>query len=303
MVAVMEKVLTDAQVQQFRADGLLLIPGLIPESVYGPVRDDLGRMIEAAKDGPAPDYTYMYYSAPRSGARSWLYRINELIGTHQLESVKLMLAYPPLLTAVHQVVEREHFASSAAAVVFKLPNSEAPVGWHQDGVTVNRWPVFDTDIYLDESDPDNGGLWGIPGSHLGGYHPELREQVIASFTEGKEAGDVPGAVPVVARPGDVNLHANSVVHGSFASRTPRLRRTLYFHWDNYADVALRSPDEQWHRIYPWAQQMQGDAIALRAERYPNETPFPFQMVEPEALPGGSTEWFSDLKARGKRRPG
>ena len=31
----MEKVLTDAQVQRFRADGLLLIPGLIPESVYG----------------------------------------------------------------------------------------------------------------------------------------------------------------------------------------------------------------------------------------------------------------------------
>ena len=163
--------------------------------------------------------------------------------------------------------------------------------------------VFDTDIYLDESDPDNGGLWGIPGSHLGGYHPELREQVIASFTEGKEAGDVPSAVPVVAKPGDVNLHANSVVHGSFASRTPRLRRTLYFHWDNYTDVALRSPDEQWRRIYPWAQQMLRDAIALRAARYPNETAFPYQMVEPDALPGASTEWFSYLEARGKRRPG
>ncbi len=56
---------------------------------------------------------------------------------------------------------------------------------------------------------------------------ELREQVVASFTGGKEAGDVAGAVPVVAKPGDVNLHANSVVHGSFASRTPRLRRVLY----------------------------------------------------------------------------
>ena len=194
----MEKVLTDAQVQQFRSDGLLLIPGLIPESVYGPVRDDLERMIEAAKGGPAPDYTYMYYTAPRTGARSWLYRINELIGTHQLESVKLMLAYPPLLSAVQQVVEREHFASSAAAVVFKLPSSEVPVGWHQDGVTVNRWPVFDTDIYLDESDPDNGGLWGIPGSHLAGYNPELRKEVISSFTAGREAGEVPGAVPVIA---------------------------------------------------------------------------------------------------------
>ena len=299
----MEKVLTDAQVQQFRADGLLLIPGLIPESVYGPVRDDLERMIEAAKDVPAPDYTYMYYTAPRSGARTWLYRINELIGTHRLESVKLMLAYPPLLSAVAQVVEREHFASSAAAVVFKLPSSEVPVGWHQDGVTVNRWPVFDTDIYLDESDPDNGGLWGIPGSHLAGYNPELRKEVIASFTGGKEAGDVPGAVPVIAKPGDVNLHANSVVHGSFASRTPRLRRALYFHWDNYADVALRSADDQWRRTYLWAQQTLCDAIALRASRFPNETPFPYRTVAPDTLPGSSPEWFSQLKESGKRKRG
>ena len=82
---------------------------------------------------------------------------------------------------------------------------------------MNRWPVFDTDIYLDESHPDNGGLWGIPGSHLAGYNPDLRNEVIASYTEGKEAGEVPGALPVIAKPGDVNLHANSVVHGSFAS--------------------------------------------------------------------------------------
>ncbi|MDE0023720.1 MAG: phytanoyl-CoA dioxygenase family protein [Spirochaetaceae bacterium] len=288
----MEKVLTDAQVQQFRADGLLLIPGLIPESVYGPVREDLGRLIDAARDGPAPDHTYMYYTDPRPGDRPWLYRINELIGTHRLDSVKLMLAYPPLLTAVCQVVGREHFAASAAAVVFKLPNSVVPVGWHQDGVAVNRWPVFDTDIYLDDSDPDNGGLWGIPGSHLAGYNPELRNELIASYTGGREAGDVPGAVPVIARPGDVNLHANSVVHGSFASRTPRLRRALYFHWDNYADIALRSEDDQWRRLYLWAQQSVCDAIALRASRFPNETPFPYQTVAPEALPGSSPEWFS-----------
>ncbi|MDE0448432.1 MAG: phytanoyl-CoA dioxygenase family protein [Spirochaetaceae bacterium] len=296
----MEKVLTDAQVQQFNADGLLLIPGLIPESVYGPVREDLGRLIDAAKDGPAPDYTYMYYSSPRSAERSWLYRINELIGTHRLESVKLMLAYPPLLAAVWQVVGREHFAASAAAVVFKLPNSVVPVGWHQDGVTVNRWPVFDTDIYLDESDPDNGGLWGIPGSHLAGYNPDLRNEVIASYTGGREAGDVPGAVPVIAKPGDVNLHANSVVHGSFASRTPRLRRALYFHWDNYTDIALRSEDDHWRRLYLWAQQSVCDAIALRASRFPNETPFPYQAVTPDALPGSSPEWFSQLKPKTKR---
>ena len=104
------------------------------------------------------------------------------------------------MTKSTNAARREHFAASAAAVVFKLPNSVVPVGWHQDGVTVNRWPVFDTDIYLDESDPDNGGLWCIPGSHLAGYDPELRKELIASYTGGREAGDVPGAVPVIAKP-------------------------------------------------------------------------------------------------------
>ena len=50
---------------------------------------------------------------------------------------------------------------------------------------------------------------------------------------------MPGAVPGIVRPGDVNLHANSVVHGSFASRTPRPARAL-LPLDNYTDIALRT---------------------------------------------------------------
>ena len=286
----MEKILSEHQLLEFRANGILHIPGLIPESVYGPVRDDLGRMIDAGKEAPGPDYTYLHFES--SSGRSWLYRINELIGTHELESVKLMLAYPPLLSAVYQAMGRGNFASTAAAVVLKMPNSEAPVGWHQDPVPVHRWPVFDTDIYLDESDPDNGGLWAIPGSHLGGYHASQRKELIESYTRGCEGGEVDGAVPVVAQPGDVNFHANSVVHGSFASKSPRLRRTLYFHWDSYDDVALKPEDNQFRTLYPWAERLLKRCIEMRAERYPNEAPFPVELFDSPQLPGASDEWHS-----------
>ena len=274
----MERILSDHQLREFKADGILHIPGLIPEEVYGPVRDDLGRMIEESKEPPGPDSTYLYRTMKNSG-KTWLYRINELIRTHELESVKLMLAYPPLLSAVHQVMGRNNFTSSEAAVVLKMPNSEAPVVWHQDPVPVNRWPVFDADIYLDDSDPDNGGLWAIPGSHLAGYHAGQQKELIESYTSGREAGDVEGAVPVIARPGDANFHANSVVHGSFASRSPRLRRTVYFHWDSYVDVVLNPETDRRRQRYPWGERLLRSCIELRAERFPDEEPFPIELID------------------------
>ena len=295
----LQPVLTEEQLVRFRADGVLHLPGLIPETVYGPVRDDLGALIEAAKDGPAPDYTYLYHAPQPAGGTPTLYRINELIGLHDLESLKLLLAYPPLLTAVHQAMGGKHFAATAAAAVFKLPYSQAAVGWHQDANVLYRWPVFDTDIYLDHSDPDSGCLWAIPGSHLAGFPGRSKShEMIASYTGGKQGGDVPGAVPIAARPGDVNLHSASVIHGSFRNSSNRHRRIVYLHWDNRDDLALK-PVEQRHRmLYLWAQNLLRDSIDLRQQRNPREEPFPYETIEPALLPGSTDQYFSFTQYQG-----
>ena len=86
-------------------------------------------------------------------------------------------------------------------------------------------------------------------------------------------------MPVIARPGDVNFHANSVVHGSFSSRTPRLRRTVYFHWDSYSDVALKPEADRFRKHYPWGERLLRSCIELRSERFPSEEPFPIELID------------------------
>ncbi|HHZ89901.1 TPA: hypothetical protein EYN98_11930 [Candidatus Poribacteria bacterium] len=86
----------------------------------------------------------------------------------------------------------------------------------------------------------------MPGSHLGGYHGT--KDFLQSITQGKEK-EAPEAVPAITKPGDVVFHSNSIVHGSFWSRSPDYRRILYFHWDNSEDTLLKAPDEANRKVY------------------------------------------------------
>jgi ectoine hydroxylase-related dioxygenase (phytanoyl-CoA dioxygenase family) len=122
-----------------------------------------------------------------------------------------------------------------------VPHRGFPVDWHQDPVVIKRFPAFNIDVYLDDSDEDNACVWAIPGSHLGGYHAPAggdAQRYIESWTNGCEGKDVPGAVPVCAQRGDVLVHATSVLHGSWWNRSNRMRRTIYYHFDSWEDVNL-----------------------------------------------------------------
>ena len=105
---------------------------------------------------------------------------------------------------------------------------------------IRRFPAFNLDVYLDDSDLDNACVWAIPGSHLGGFHEtgDAAARHVESWTGGNEGPDVPGAVAVLAQPGDVLIHATSVLHGSWWNRSDRMRRTIYYHFDSYEDVNL-----------------------------------------------------------------
>jgi hypothetical protein len=56
-----------------------------------------------------------------------------------------------------------------------------------------------------------------------GSHKQPSRQLI------KETGfDFPGLIPVPAKAGDVLIHNTRVVHGSHKSKSPSLRRTIYY---------------------------------------------------------------------------
>ena len=174
----------------------------------------------------------------------------------------------------------DDFAASVHALVFKLPRHGVPAHWHQDPVTVFRFPVFNMDIYLDDATVDNGCLRVFPGSHLAGYHSRAdAPDFIESWTGGGDEAGAAGALPVPARRGDVIFHATTLVHGSPWNRSDELRRTVYFHFDHRRDVKLAG--DRWpQRQFAQASAVTARAVERRAGLYPNERGFPY--------PGAST---------------
>ena len=275
MREVLPQPLTRRQLQDFAANGFLHVPAMVPESELAePDRDSLA-LIERGVDGPFGDDRWRYGEDPESGKAHCLYRVNDLAAADMPQSFQILLAYPPLLAAVSQLVCGDEFAASVHALVFKLPRHGVPARWHQDPVKVFRFPVFNMDIYLDDATVDNGCLRVFPGSHLTGHHaPDEHPDFIRSWTNGSAESDARGAIPVPVKRGDVIFHATTVIHGSPWNRSDQLRRTVYFHFDHRLDVELAG--DRWpQRRFAEARAVTARAVEARARRHPDEVPFPY----------------------------
>jgi phytanoyl-CoA hydroxylase len=233
-------------VASFRANGFLLIKQLVPEEELRQVDADSRELIERGLAGPFGDGRWNYGEDPEGGPPIPR-RINGLADDDMPPSFQLLLAYPPLLAAAAALMadvggdSRAFCAGVPGALVYKVPRRGFPVQWHQDPVVIKRFPAFNVDVYLDDSDEENACVWAIPGSHLAGYRAPAdgdAQRHVASWTNGREGKDVPGAVAVRAKRGDVLVHATSVLHGSWWNRSDRMRRTLYYHFDSWEDVNL-----------------------------------------------------------------
>lgn len=272
--------LTESQLTFFRANGFVHIPRLLSPADLAGVQRDTDALIKRGIDTKVNDETYKYGADAKDGDRTCLYRINELIRVHGHESFKLLLAHPNLLAAISQAVGGDHFAAQVHSCVFKIPHRGYPVPWHQDPVDVYCFPVFNVDVYLDEADTDNGCLYVIPGSHLGGYHGT--PGFVHQLTEGRNE-DAPDAIAIRTQPGDVLFHSTSVLHGSWWNRGRSLRRTIYFHINHYQDIRHRPPEDGHRAAYLGAEDLMIDAIAQRKIRFPDEEAFDYRPIDPTRL--------------------
>lgn len=267
--------LTPKQLRDFAADGFLHVPSMVPEDeLAAPDRDSM-ELIERGIEGPFGDDRWRYRPDLAHGLERCLYRVNDLAAADMPSSFQVLLAYPPLLAAVSQLMNGDEFAASVHALVFKLPRHGVPAHWHQDPVKVFRFPVFNMDIYLDDATVDNGCLRVFPGSHLTGYHaPADSPGFIESWTNGADEGKAESAVPVPVKRGDVIFHATTVIHGSPWNRADELRRTIYFHFDHWLDVELAG--DRWpQRQFAEARDVTSRAVENRARMHPEEVPFPY----------------------------
>ncbi len=272
----MENVLTEEQIDSFQLNGYLLLAKFYGPEELDSVRRDTAELIERGLAPGFDDRNYVFHAK-----QLCLFRINKLLEANKRESFQSLLGNPRLLTMVSQLFQGDHFGANQQALVFKLPGpgNSAPIPWHQDPVPVYRFPLFNVDIYLDAATPENGCLHTIPRSHLQGYQSPSWVQAVT----GGKAEDAPGAIPVPTEPGDVLVHATTLLHGSYYKNTDQIRRTVYFHFDHLEDVKLREPDDYHRKQYAHSQRRVLEAIEVRKRLYPDDEAFPYEKLDIEEI--------------------
>ncbi|MEM7078209.1 MAG: phytanoyl-CoA dioxygenase family protein [Pseudomonadota bacterium] len=214
--------------------------------------------------------------APTDAPAEVPYHISGIL--HLLDSALYLYGHPKLLAAA-ATINGPDFVPFTDTIWVKPAGLGASVSWHQDGTTHWQSPDLDkgthgfnfmTQFY--DTNAENA-LWVMPGTHNQGKI-DIRGMMAAN----PDGDRLPGAVPMLAKAGDVAMCNRQVLHGSFANTSPTPRATLIFGFHRRASVLgvqgwAKAPyDEERLRKRSEVIAM---AIAARAQRYPDETPYPY----------------------------
>ncbi len=223
-----------------------------------------------------------------------------ILGSLQFSEAALHLYGHPQLLAVAAAVNGPDFVPFNEAIFIKEPGLGASVAWHQDGLTHWDSPDWDQGSHgfnfmaqLYGCTPANG-VWVVPGSH------KLGKVDIRAMVEMAKTERLPGAVPIVCKPGDVAITNRQAVHGSFANTSKDWRVTMNFGFHRRRSVlgvtgggvhnAAAVYDAG--RIRERARVI-GYAIDARKKRFPDETPY---VYAPHAGDTETYRWDAAAKA-------
>lgn len=204
-------------------------------------------------------------------------------GMCQIMDSGLRLYGHPDLLAIAASINGDDFVPYNDAIFVKQPGVGGSVSWHQDGVTHWDSPDWDEGIHgfnfqvqlYDTS--AQSCLWVVPGTHKAGKL-DIKHLVTEQGSE-----QLPDAVPLHAKAGDVTIVNRQALHCSFANTSADQRISLTFGFHRRLSVlgAKGALSETADTFYD--EQRIDDrskvisvAIDARAQFYPDEISYPYQ---------------------------
>lgn len=241
--------LTDAQVAQYREQGHLLLGGLIPPHRLAAYER---RFIALASGAAAPasamkimrDVMVVQGAAAPATA---LAGINKLFNFEEDPELYSYVLEPDLLAAVRSLIGEDVFSISTN-FFNKPPGVDGRHPLHQDLRYFRLRPadgLVGVWTALADTNPRNGCLAVIPGSHKGGLltHGEPDWQYVNAGFFGIQDLDLSRRRHVPMAAGDTLLFHPLLIHGSGRNRSDACRRAISAH---YAAAASESPRHNWH---------------------------------------------------------
>jgi non-haem Fe2+, alpha-ketoglutarate-dependent halogenase len=195
----MPKLLSEAQIAQYREEGYLAPIRIMDEAAALAIRGEL-EAVEARMGGPL---------------RGDLRHKSHLLFPFLAD----LVCHPRLLDAVEDALGPDLLCWSSNFFIKEAANP-AFVSWHQDSTYwgLSAPEVATAWVALTPSTADNGAMAVIPGSHKFDQIPHRdtfdRHNLLTRGQEVAVEVDEREAVPLILKPGEMSLHHVRLVHGS-----------------------------------------------------------------------------------------
>lgn len=125
-----------------------------------------------------------------------------------------------------------------------------PGGWHRGVPTTDysyrngevRSRMFNVVFLLTDNGPNDGSVVAIPGSHKSNMDLKWGDYY---------ALEMPGAIPVIGKAGDVFMFSETVIHNGLPKTTDGVRSNLYYNYVHaHYNVMSREPLNCHHFYFP-----------------------------------------------------
>lgn len=215
--------LTDAEIEQYRNDGLVIPSGfrLTQETLQR--IDKLYQQLLEDNQGNS-DFSADFILGPHLDAN----------GTYGIKGNPEWLEFakiPEILDMVEQLIGGD-FILWGMTIFGKPASNGKTTPWHQDGDYYPIEPLETCTVWisLDGSTPEQGCMKFIPGSHkdhkIYSHHFEHRDDYTLAQVIDEDQIDLALARDIVLEPGQISLHDVYLVHGSGPNLSDRRRMGL-----------------------------------------------------------------------------
>jgi len=217
--------LTDNQVQQYRRDGYMVLPGLLDAIALEKIDQRIDKITEDAFG--SDDYSQILEVEPETaGGEVVVRRIYNPYDLH--DDFKDLAGSARIVDCVEAIIG-PNINLQHSKLNMKPPSVGSVVEWHQD---LAYFPHTNDDlvtllIYLDDATEKNGCLRVLPRHHTHFFDHSMPDGKFAGMiTEDLEGGKFGQPISLEAPPGSVILMHCITPHSSHPNLSDQPRRTL-----------------------------------------------------------------------------